>query len=194
MGTARVPPANGAILVTIERLLETRSLEELRVADILREAGVSRAAFYGVYANKAAAVAALVRQGLDAAQPLTEKAFAAKGLKPDVLVESLRSAFEALYPHRALILAALDGRLRYPELAELHREALARFSRQLPAEPPLAAAFLCVAESALVGYLSGASELKDAKKIAEALVAMYVGATQRPRRAPARKPKRQTSR
>jgi len=63
-----------AILQTTERLLETHSLEDLRVADILSQAGASKAAFYGKYANKAVVVAELVCRGIDETTPIAEAA------------------------------------------------------------------------------------------------------------------------
>lgn len=195
MAMRRELPVNDAIRQAVKRLLETGSLEDLRVADILADAGVSRAAFYGLYPNKAAAVAALAREWLEDILPVAEDTFGSREpLEPDVLVELVSGWLEALYPHRALGRALLDGRMRYPELADVHREAFARLRKLIPADPPLAAAFLCVVEVALNGYLSGAPDLTDPRKVSEALVAMFVGARRRDTPAAPRRRRTRTKR
>jgi AcrR family transcriptional regulator len=52
--------AEGLILEATERLLAKRHLQELSVADILDEAGVSRTTFYFYFASKYAVVSALL--------------------------------------------------------------------------------------------------------------------------------------
>lgn len=164
-----------AILETTERLLETHSLDELRVADILSQARVSKAAFYGQYANKAAVVAALVRRGLEEAGPSADEALRAnQGLDRDELSATVRGWLEQLWAHRALILAAIDGRAQHPELATIYKSAFARLRERIPADPPLAAALLATAESVLEGYLRGSPELTDAERVAQALSAIYL--------------------
>src|SRR2546429_1355263 len=57
--------ARDALLAAAERLLAERPLDELTVADILREAGVSRASFYFYFASKHDVVVALAERVID---------------------------------------------------------------------------------------------------------------------------------
>src|SRR5271163_2109649 len=149
-----------AILQTTELLLETHSLEDLRVADILSQAGASKAAFYGKYANKAVVVAELVRRGIDEATPIAEAALRSERMADrDELASVIQGWLQTLSRHRPLILAAIDGRARHPELAELYQTAFCRLRARIPMEPAAGAAVLAVAESALEGYLRGSPHL-----------------------------------
>jgi TetR/AcrR family transcriptional regulator, ethionamide resistance regulator len=163
-----------AILQTTERLLEIHSLENLRVADILRQAGASKAAFYGKYANKAAVVAELVRRGIDEATPIAEAALQSNHTADrDILALAIQGWLRALSRHRPLILAAIDGRARHPELAELYRTAFSRLRARIPMDPVLGAAVLAAAESTLEGYLRGSPHLGDPEEVSRVLASIY---------------------
>lgn len=163
-----------AILQTTERPLETHSLEDLRVADILSQAGASKAAFYGKYANKAVVVAELVRRGVDEAIPVAEAALQSERMADrDALALAIRGWLETLSSHRPLILAAIDGRARHPELARLYQNAFARLCASIPLDPALGAAALAVAESTLEGYLRGSPHLSDPEQVSGVLASIY---------------------
>lgn len=163
-----------AILRTTERLLETHSLEELRVAEILSEAGASKAAFYGKYANKAVVVAELVRRGVDEAIPVAEAGLQSEHMADrDTLALAIRGWLQTLSGHRPLILAAIDGRARHPELAGLYQNAFARLRASIPLDPALGAAVLAVAESTLEGYLRGSPHLSDPEQVSGVLASIY---------------------
>src|SRR5664279_2326750 len=54
-----------AILSALDRWLQGSDLDAINVAEIAKEAGVTRLAFYFYFENKAAAVAALMEQMVD---------------------------------------------------------------------------------------------------------------------------------
>jgi TetR/AcrR family transcriptional regulator, ethionamide resistance regulator len=163
-----------AILQTTERLLETHSLEELRVADILSQAGASKAAFYGKYANKAVVVAELVRRGIDEAIPMAEAALQSERVADRVVLAlAIQGWLQTLSRHRPLILAAFDGRARHPELAQLYQAAFSRLRAHIPLDPAMGAAVLAVAESTLEGYLRGSPDLGDLQEVSRVLASIY---------------------
>jgi TetR/AcrR family transcriptional regulator, ethionamide resistance regulator len=163
-----------AILQTTERLLETHSLEDLRVADILSQAGASKAAFYANFANKAVVVAELVRRGIDEATPIAEAALRSERMiDRDVLALAIQGWLLTLSRHRPLILAAIDGRARHPELAQLYQNAFSRLRARIPMDPASGAAVLAVAESTLEGYLRRSPHLSDAAEVAAVLASIY---------------------
>jgi AcrR family transcriptional regulator len=163
-----------AILDATEHLLETHSLEDLRVADILSKAGASKAAFYGRFANKAAVVAELVRRRLDEAAPSIDAALQTDHARDRAqLTATLQQWLEALHRHRSLILATLDGRAGSPELAQIYQVMFARLRPRIPAEPTLAAGLLATAESVLEGYLRQSPHFTDAQQVALVMSTIY---------------------
>jgi TetR/AcrR family transcriptional regulator, ethionamide resistance regulator len=123
----RAARANGdererAILVTAERLLETRSLAEISVDDLAQGAGISRSAFYFYFSAKDAVVLTLVDRVVEQADAVRDRALAQLERDADV---ALRSAIEGFYEvfgaHRPVLRAV-------SELAATNAEARALWS------------------------------------------------------------------
>jgi AcrR family transcriptional regulator len=99
-----------AILASLDQHLQESSFESINIADISRQAGVTRSAFYFYFENKAAAVAALMEGMYDDAFRATDNLTTA----PDSPRERIRAAIEALVEtwerHRYLFSAMLEAR------------------------------------------------------------------------------------
>ena len=99
-----------AILESLDQHLQESSFESINIADISRQAGVTRSAFYFYFENKAAAVAALTERMYDdaflAAEVLTDSAQPPR--------RRIHRAIEALFDtwdrHRYLYSAILEAR------------------------------------------------------------------------------------
>jgi AcrR family transcriptional regulator len=109
-----------AILATAERLLETRSPQEVSVDDLARGAGISRPSFYFYFPSKEAVFLTLIDR-------LVEQADAARG---DVLErlpqdpsalwrEGLSAFYEIFGAHRAVVRAGDELRHSNAEAREL---------------------------------------------------------------------------
>jgi AcrR family transcriptional regulator len=114
--TDRRPPNRSdlrrdAILAALDSWLRSESaLDELNVAEITRQAGVTRSAFYFYFENKAAAVAALMERMVDETFVVNET-FTAAGQSPPVRVRAmLDGLFETWQRHRHLFKAMLEAR------------------------------------------------------------------------------------
>ncbi len=182
-----------AILAATERLLAERPLHELRVAEIIAAAGVSRSSFYAHFDSKAAVIAECLRRALSeitlAFEPV--HATADDGLEAAIRA-SLRSWARICERHGALLLAAseewpADRRLGEPWLAMLTDVAAgtARLVDDLrarglaPAGADPAALSDCLTwgfERVLQVALAGGAEgLEDAGAIVEPLTQMMLG-------------------
>ncbi|MEU7814983.1 TetR/AcrR family transcriptional regulator [Pseudonocardia sp. NPDC049154] len=98
------------LLHALEGMLAERRLAEIGVDDIAGAAGVRRTAFYFYFANKAAAVAALLEDAFDALIAGAQD-FLGRGGDP---IEALRDALTALWEswrvRRSVMLAMFDAR------------------------------------------------------------------------------------
>jgi len=197
------------IFAATERLLGRMSLNDISVARIIDEAGVSRATFYFYFSSKFAVIAALLAAVMDeiveSVRPFLERD---ESTPPDV---SLRESFDAgttvWAEHRLLLRAVSEHWHAVPELRELWNELWGR-SIDLTAElldrerkrglaPPgpdsrqLSAALLWGAERAIyVAGLDSNDELPGEKAIVESLVTIWHGAIYGTAPPPVKKPKR----
>lgn len=98
-----------ALLVALEDHLRDHALDEINVADISQQAGVTRSAFYFYFENKAAAVAALHEQmyasGVDAVELLV-----GDGPMRERIPTAIRATVQGWTQHVQLYRAILDAR------------------------------------------------------------------------------------
>ena len=109
-----------AILESTERLLAERPLAELAVAEVLEDAGVSRASFYFYFQSKHAIVAALLERIVDevytAASPWFER-----GETPprEALIAATSGSLALWREHGAVMSAVIEHWASAPELREI---------------------------------------------------------------------------
>jgi AcrR family transcriptional regulator len=121
-----------AILAATERLLGARRFDELAVADILAEAGVSRGSFYFYFAGKAEVLAELVRGAVGAGHRAAEPwLHHDEAPEPDVRA-AVRSGIAdgaRLWRDRAPVLRAIvENWQTDPALAALWREQMGSYT------------------------------------------------------------------
>jgi AcrR family transcriptional regulator len=109
-----------ALLAALEHLLITRSLAEIAIGDITRDAGLSRSSFYFYFPTKGAAVAALLADF----QADMQKAAAAwydggPGTSLERTQAGLTATIELWRSHGRLLVALLDATGTDPELREI---------------------------------------------------------------------------
>src|SRR4051794_26273741 len=117
-----------ALLASAERLLEDRKIVDLTVADVLREAGVSRASFYFYFASKHDLVIALAEQIMgeveQAATPWLERG----ELEPAEAVRAAASGTLGVWQrHGAVLRAVAESWHVSPELGDLWGRFVQRF-------------------------------------------------------------------
>jgi AcrR family transcriptional regulator len=126
-----------AILVATERLLAGRRFDELAVADILAEAGVSRGSFYFYFAGKAEVLAELVRGAVGAGHQAAEPWLHHDDMSgPDAPEPDVRAAVRSgiadgarLWRDRAPVLRAIvENWQTDPGLAALWREQMGSYT------------------------------------------------------------------
>ncbi|HUO38804.1 MAG TPA: TetR/AcrR family transcriptional regulator [Mycobacterium sp.] len=112
-----------AILSTLERLLQERSLAEISVDDLAKGAGISRPTFYFYFPSKDAVLLTLLDRVIAEADAKADLALG--GREPKVLVEpagvwaGINALFEAFGSHRAVILAGAALRATNAEVGAL---------------------------------------------------------------------------
>jgi TetR/AcrR family transcriptional regulator, ethionamide resistance regulator len=120
--------AEVAVLESMERLLASKRLEQLTVADVLENAGVSRASFYFYFESKQAVVAALLERVIgevyDAARPW----FEGDGDPEEDLRTAIEASGEAWRRHAPILNAAVEGWRSSPEIGDLWGTHITRFS------------------------------------------------------------------
>ncbi|MCW3010684.1 MAG: putative TetR family transcriptional regulator [Solirubrobacterales bacterium] len=117
-----------AIFTATERLLETKQLRELSVAQVIKEAGLSRATFYHYFSSKFEVVATLMERIWDAVYAETRQDLEADWADPGAaLRESLRTGMDAWFAHRAVIHAVLENQHAEPALAKAWATVSERF-------------------------------------------------------------------
>ncbi|MGV0701949.1 TetR/AcrR family transcriptional regulator [Mycolicibacterium porcinum] len=99
-----------AILEALNEHLQKTGFDALNIAEVARQAGVGRSAFYFYFENKAAAVAALV-------EPMYDALFAANNILADVarpprerVHDTIDAVLKTAEDHRYLVQAMLEAR------------------------------------------------------------------------------------
>jgi AcrR family transcriptional regulator len=130
--TDRRPPQRSdqrreAILGALDRWLQDCDLEAINVAEIAKEAGVTRSAFYFYFENKAAAVAALMEQMVDETLSLND-VFTTAGGAPQARIQTMLDGLFAMWDrHRHLFKAMLEVRGAGGSIREIWDGARASF-------------------------------------------------------------------
>jgi AcrR family transcriptional regulator len=104
------PDTREAILSAVERMLETRRLDELTVVDLIQAAGISRATFYMYFESKHAAVAARAEGVMDQIHDIWSPWLDRAGPGDAEALEQIWLDSIALWrEHRALLMAAAEA-------------------------------------------------------------------------------------
>ncbi|OMC04672.1 TetR/AcrR family transcriptional regulator [Mycolicibacterium fortuitum] len=116
-----------AILAALDEHLRQTGFDALNIAEVARQAGVGRSAFYFYFENKAAAVAALV-------EPMYEALFAANNILADVarpprerVHDTIDAVLKTAEDHRYLMQAMLEARGSSGAVRELWDQARESF-------------------------------------------------------------------
>ncbi len=124
-----------AIFEATERLLQTKSLHEISVAQILSEAGVSRAAFYYYFGSKHDVVESLLTQVFDqifaSIEPWTG---GFEHSSPEVLRRSLLTGVDLWTQQGHVLAAAIENMNTAPQLRQLWVAFLNRFTEAVAHE------------------------------------------------------------
>ena len=119
-----------AICDALERLLATRKLADLSVAEILREAGISRGSFYFYFASKHAVLAALAGHVNDEVFEATQTWLHREDGQPiePALRVSMEGALALWRAHAPVIRAMVESWRSDPELDAAWRRLIGRFT------------------------------------------------------------------
>jgi TetR/AcrR family transcriptional regulator, ethionamide resistance regulator len=187
--------ARETLLASAGRLLGDRKIVDLTVADVLADAGISRASFYFYFESKHDLVIALgeqiVGEVAQAATPWLERA----ELEPiDALREATRGALGVWQRHGAVLRAIAESWHASPELGDLWggfmesfvARARAQIERErasgtAPSDGPdaaaLAASLIWMNERALYLWSTGAEPaFADPETVVDTLTAIWFGA------------------
>jgi AcrR family transcriptional regulator len=128
----RRPRTHAAVLAATTELLETASLAELSVAQILAAAGVGRTSFYEHFSSKEDVLIKLVRgisaEVADELEPMFERA----GRSPDEsFADGLRRLMAVCARYAPLMIAATEEWPSVPELQRLWLRMHADLTRRL---------------------------------------------------------------
>jgi AcrR family transcriptional regulator len=120
--------AEKAIFEATEHLLEGQRLHELSVAQIIKEAGLSRASFYHYFSSKFEVVAALMARIFEDIYSETHTRLESEWDDPGrALRASLKTGMETWFAHRAVIHAVLENQHAVPALADAWATLSGRF-------------------------------------------------------------------
>jgi AcrR family transcriptional regulator len=113
--TDRRPPQRSddrreAILDALDRWLLESNLDAINIAEISKQAGVTRSAFYFYFENKGAAVAALMERILDETFAVNDTFTVAKEPPRQRIYAMLEGLFATCEGHRHLFRAMLEAR------------------------------------------------------------------------------------
>ena len=170
-----------AVCEAAERLLASERLADLSVAQILREAHVSRASFYFYFASKSAVLARLAERVIGEVYAATQTwLHRAEGEAPRAALEgAMRSALALWRRHDAVLRAIVETWHTSPEIGDVWERLIGRFTQAAaeqiereraaavaPAEGPaahtLAAALVWMTERSLyVAISSGEPDFAD---------------------------------
>jgi TetR/AcrR family transcriptional regulator, ethionamide resistance regulator len=137
LGTNQHPAdAREAILNATEALLANTALQDLSVAQIIAEAGISRATFYFYFGSKFAVVAALVQQSIEeiyaAAQPTLRSDPGPARIA--ALRQRIDNSADVWDTHRPVLGATVENWQVYPELGALWLEMIGGLTNAITAE------------------------------------------------------------
>lgn len=99
--------------------LQTQPFDQINIADISADAGVSRSAFYFYFTDKAAAVAALAADMHAETTAATDLLFVRSASPRERITGSIRATFAAWARHRHVFRAILAARQHNPEVREV---------------------------------------------------------------------------
>ena len=189
--------AEVAIFAATERLLEAIPFSDIRVAQIIKDAGISRATFYHYFSSKLSVIAGLLarimNEMFETAQPFLRHEGA---LNPaDSLRISMRSALTLWSKHRIVLRTVMENWGSDQELGALWFGIMSRFADAVSAEidferdagslppgPPsrqLAAALIWSTERCLyVAGLGVDDTFTGEEAVVDTLVTLWVGALQ----------------
>ena len=123
------------LLEATERLLAERALGELAVADILKEAEVSRATFYFYFESKHAILAALLERIVDDLHGATLPYFERGETPPEQALRDAHRGLLALWREHAVVMrASLENWQAVPELRDAWGAIIARFTAAAAAQ------------------------------------------------------------
>jgi AcrR family transcriptional regulator len=122
-GTRR-PPQKGdqrrsALLQSLDHHLQEGSFDSINIADISRQAGVTRSAFYFYFENKAAAVAALMNELYDEVFAVSRLLTSNEGTPESRIATMITGLFEAMQRHEHLFAAMLEARATSETVREM---------------------------------------------------------------------------
>ena len=132
-----------AILDALDEWLRGSSLEAINVAEIAKQAGVSRSAFYFYFENKAAAVAALMERIVDETEAVNTEFVTGEASPQDRVVTMLNGLFDTCDRYRHVFAAMLEARGSSAAVREIWDSARESFA---PAVADLIAAQRAVPE------------------------------------------------
>ena len=185
--------ARSAILEATTTLLQRESLDELSVAQILEEAGISRATFYFYFASKDDAFLALLGDVIDAVVPEFEAMMGdPERRRSPRLREEIAAWLEQGGPRQAVMSNAIQ---EWPRRSDLQPVFLAGIERMTTAvaraidedraaglaadsvpSAQLAAGLVWVLERTWYASATGAEHLGDFAAVSDALAATFVAA------------------
>ena len=132
----RRPPQKGdqrrsALLQSLDQHLQESSFESINIADISRQAGVTRSAFYFYFENKATAVAALMEALYDEIFAVSRELTSLEGTPASRIGAMVSGLFEATRRHEHLFAAMLEARATSQVVREMWDADLLSFVEPL---------------------------------------------------------------
>jgi TetR/AcrR family transcriptional regulator, ethionamide resistance regulator len=136
--TDRRPPQRSdhrreAILDALDRWLLESDLDAINIAEISKQAGVTRSAFYFYFENKGAAVAALMERILDATFAVNDTFTASNDPPRQRIYAMLEGLFAACEEHRHLFKAMLEARGSSASVRDIWDDARGSFVESVAA-------------------------------------------------------------
>ncbi|MDH6242781.1 TetR/AcrR family transcriptional regulator [Mycobacterium sp. OTB74] len=125
--TQRSDHRREAILDALDRWLQQSELETVNIAEIAREAGVGRSAFYFYFENKAAAVAALTERMIDETFAVQDVFVSSAAPPTERIGAMLDGLLDTWQRHRHVFRAMLDARGASPVIREIWDSARESF-------------------------------------------------------------------
>lgn len=125
--TQRSDHRREAILDALDRWLQQTDLEAVNIAEIAREAGVGRSAFYFYFENKAAAVAALTERMIDETFAVHDVFVSGSTSPADRIGQMLDGLVDTWQRHQHVFRAMLDARGASPVIREIWDNARESF-------------------------------------------------------------------
>jgi TetR/AcrR family transcriptional regulator, ethionamide resistance regulator len=128
--------ARAAILNATEDLLADTALQDLSVAQIIAEAGISRATFYFYFGSKFAVVAALVQQSIEEIYTATRPTLRSDPgpARIAALTQRISNSADVWDRHRPVLGATVENWQAYPELRDLWLEMIGGLTDAISAE------------------------------------------------------------